>query len=83
VQPLCITAFTATCAAGAGRAELLRALDTGRTGLAPNDFGREPLSTWVGRVAGVEDAPLPGNFSAYECRNNRLAWMGLQRDGFL
>ncbi|HET9865257.1 MAG TPA: beta-ketoacyl-[acyl-carrier-protein] synthase family protein [Steroidobacteraceae bacterium] len=83
MQPLSITAFTATCAAGSGRAELLCSLDTGRTGLAPNDFGREPLKTWVGRVAGVEGAPLPGNFSQYECRNNRLAWMGLQRDGFL
>jgi 3-oxoacyl-[acyl-carrier-protein] synthase-1 len=83
VQPLSITAFTATCAAGAGRAELLRALDCGRTGLAPNDFGREPLHTWVGRVPGVEEAPLPAEFSRYECRNNRLAWMGLQRDGFL
>jgi 3-oxoacyl-[acyl-carrier-protein] synthase-1 len=82
VQPLSITAFTATCAAGAGRAELLRALDTGRTGLAANDFGRGPLKTWVGRVAGVEDSPLPGDMSHYECRNNRLAWMGLQRDGF-
>jgi 3-oxoacyl-[acyl-carrier-protein] synthase-1 len=83
VQPLSITAFTATCAAGAGRAELLRALDTGRTGLAPNDFGREPLKTWVGRVAGVEESPLPADFAHYECRNNRLAWMGLRRDGFL
>ena len=83
MQPLSITAFTATCAAGAGRAELLRALDTGRTGLAPNDFGREPLKTWVGRVAGVEESPLPADFAHYECRNNRLAWMGLRRDGFL
>jgi 3-oxoacyl-[acyl-carrier-protein] synthase-1 len=83
VQPLSITAFTATCAAGAGRAELLRALDTGRSGLSPNDFGREPLKTWVGRVPGIEDSPLPGDLSHYECRNNRLAWMGLRRDGFL
>jgi 3-oxoacyl-[acyl-carrier-protein] synthase-1 len=83
MQPLCITAFTATCAAGAGRAQLLDALMAGRTGLRPNDFGREPLSTWVGRVGGVENAPLPAAFSAYECRNNRLAWLGLQRDGFL
>ena len=82
MQPLSITAFTATCAAGAGRAELLRALDTGRTGLTANDFGRDPLKTWVGRVAGVEDSPLPGDMSHYECRNNRLAWMGLRRDGF-
>jgi 3-oxoacyl-[acyl-carrier-protein] synthase I len=83
VQPLCITAFTATCAAGAGRAELLQALEHGRTGLRPNDFGRDPLTTFVGRVPGVEDSPLPSGFSVYECRNNRLAWMGLQRDGFL
>jgi 3-oxoacyl-[acyl-carrier-protein] synthase I len=83
VQPLSITAFTATCAAGAGRAELLRALDTGRSGLTLNNFGRDPLKTWVGRVPGVEDAPLPADMSHYECRNNRLAWMGLRRDGFL
>jgi 3-oxoacyl-[acyl-carrier-protein] synthase-1 len=82
VQPLCITAFTATCAAGAGRSELLRALDTGATGLRPNDFGREPLATFVGRVAGIEAAPLPSELSIYECRNNRLAWLGLAHDGF-
>ena len=82
MQPLCITAFTATCAAGSGRAELLRALDTGATGLRPNDFGREPLATFVGRVAGIEAAPLPSELSIYECRNNRLAWLGLAHDGF-
>ena len=80
--PLCITAFTATCAAGSGRTELLRSLASGKSGLRANDFGREPLTTWVGRVAGVEESPLPREFSAYECRNNRLAWMGLHRDGF-
>jgi len=83
VQPLCITAFTATCAAGAGRAELLQSLELGRTGLRPNDFGRDPLTTFIGRVPGVEASSLPAEFSIYECRNNRLAWMGLQRDGFL
>ena len=82
MQPLCITAFTATCAAGSGRAALLRALDTGATGLRPNDFGREPLATFVGRVAGIEAAPLPSELSIYECRNNRLAWLGLAHDGF-
>jgi len=83
VQPLSVTAFTATCAAGFGRAELLGALDAGRSGLRANDFGREPLTTWIGRVTGIEDAPLPVELSRYECRNNRLAWLGLQRDGFL
>ena len=83
MQPLSVTAFTASCAAGLGRAELLAALDAGRSGLRPNDFGRERLTTWIGRIGGVEDAPLPAELSRYECRNNRLAWMGLQRDGFM
>ena len=83
MQPLCISAFTATCAAGSGRAALLQALRTGHTGLRPNDFGQEPLSTWVGRVRDVEGAPLPQEFASYDCRNNRLAWLGLARDGFL
>ena len=83
MQPPRITAFTATCAAGSGRAELLRSLRAGQSGLRANDFGREPLATWIGRVAGVEDAALPAEFSSYECRNNRLAWLGMQRDGFL
>jgi len=82
VQPLSITAFTATCAAGAGRVELLDSLSSARSGLRPNDFSRQPLATWVGRVPGIESAPLPAELSEYECRNNRLAWLGLRHDGF-
>ena len=41
-----------------------------------------PLATWVGCVEGL-DAPLPEAWSLWDCRNNRLAWMGLQGDGFL
>lgn len=78
-----ITAFTATCAAGAGNARLWQALEERRSGLRPNDFGAAPLATWVGRVDGVEGAPLPRELAAYECRNNRLAWAGVQQDGFL
>ena len=77
-----ITAFTATCSAGAGNAALLRSLREARTGLRANDFGRKPLDTWVGRVDGVEEATLPAGLASFDCRNNRLAWMGLQRDGF-
>ena len=82
MRPTCITAFTATCAAGAGRDALLDSLRAGRSGLRANDFGREPLKTFIGRVAGVEDTALPDSFSGYDSRNNRLAWLGLQQDGF-
>jgi 3-oxoacyl-[acyl-carrier-protein] synthase-1 len=82
VTPLRITAFTASCAAGAGRASILRSLRESRSGLRANDFGREPLPTWIGRVDQVEAAALPADCSTYECRNNRLAWHGLGQDGF-
>src|SRR5688572_21178368 len=83
MQPLSITAFTATCAAGAGRTKLFESLVSGRSGLRPNDFSHQPLATWVGRVPGIESAPLPAELAEFECRNNRLAWLGLQHDGFL
>jgi len=82
VSPLCVTAFTATCAAGAGRHAMAEALRTRRSGLTPNDFTTTALATWIGRVAGLERATLPEPFAAWECRNNRLAWLGLEQDGF-
>ena len=82
MQPVSINAFTASCAAGAGRASLLSALRDSRSGLRVNDFGREPLATWIGRVGIIEAAALPAEFSSYECRNSRLAWHGLNQDGF-
>jgi 3-oxoacyl-[acyl-carrier-protein] synthase I len=81
--PLAVTAFTASCAAGNGRAALLDALRSRRSGLSVNDFTGTPLPTWIGRVAGLEARPLPGALAHWECRNNRLAWQGLQADGFL
>ena len=82
--PLAITAYSVVCATGYGHRNLLAALQERRGGLAPNDFTAEPLPTWIGRVAGLE-APawqLPANLAPWECRNNRLAWAGLNTDGF-
>ena len=83
IAPLAITAHTVACAAGLGRAPLLQALQARRSGLRPNDFGVQPLPCWIGRVDAVEASPLPARFAAWDCRNNRLAWLGLQQDGFL
>ncbi|HTY49347.1 MAG TPA: beta-ketoacyl-[acyl-carrier-protein] synthase family protein [Steroidobacteraceae bacterium] len=85
MPPLCITAYSAVCAAGDGRAQLLAALRGRRSGLRCNDFTGTPLPTWIGRVAGLE-AParaVPARLAAWDCRNNRLAWAGLTADGFL
>lgn len=92
-EPVAVTAYTATTAVGNGRAALLDALRARRGGLTryrsdaayaapPNS---PPLDTWVGEVAGLEldAAALPEPWARYECRNNRLAWLGLQQDGFI
>ena len=83
IPPLQISAYTATTAVGAGKAVLRDALAQSRSGLRANDFGRDPLPTYIGRVANLEDQPLPPQLAGWDCRNNRLAWAGLQADGFL
>ncbi|MCB1770694.1 MAG: beta-ketoacyl-[acyl-carrier-protein] synthase II, partial [Candidatus Competibacteraceae bacterium] len=73
IKPLAVTACTMTNALGRGMAASLAALRNRESGLRPCDFEDADLPTWVGRVAGVEDEPLTGEFSVFDCRNNRLA----------
>lgn len=76
--PLAISAVTAVSALGLGREAQGAALAARRGGLAPNDY--EPVvGGWIGRVAGVEHYPAQGE---WDCRNNRLAAMALDQDGF-
>jgi 3-oxoacyl-[acyl-carrier-protein] synthase-1 len=83
IPPLAITAHTATSALGRGRAAHTQALRDRRSGLRANDFTATPLACAIGRVEGVEGVALPRELAGYDCRNNRLAWLGLGADGFL
>jgi 3-oxoacyl-[acyl-carrier-protein] synthase-1 len=83
VRPLALSSFTATSALGCGLPATLAALHAGRSGLAPCAFESVTLDTCVGEVAGVDASALPPALSAeFDCRNNRLAWLGLNQDGF-
>ena len=82
MKPLAITAYTATSALGGGIAAMLEALRRGESGLKPNDFDRAELRAFIGRVAGLEERPVGGALAAFDCRNNRLAQLGLEQDGF-
>lgn len=75
--------MSATSALGRGLAAHRDALRNGVGGLRANDFSCAPLPCCIGRVAGIEAAPLPTRLEGWECRNNRLAWLGLQQDGLL
>ncbi len=83
IEPLAIAACSATSALGHGLAAQLEALRSGRGGLRPNDFSQAPLECRIGRVAGMEDAALPAPLAHWDCRNNRLGWLGLQQDGLM
>lgn len=83
MKPLAISSFTLTTALGAGKSAMFDALRAQRSGLAPVRFLDLPLPTWVGEVAGVDEVKLPDATASFDCRNNRLAWLGLQQDGFI
>jgi 3-oxoacyl-[acyl-carrier-protein] synthase I len=83
MTPRPIRAFTLTSALGAGNAASLDALRAQRSGLAPLRFLDLPLSTWAGEVDGVDAVRIPSHLSEFDCRNNRLAWLALQQDGFV
>ncbi len=83
IAPLAVTAYTVTTALGAGLEAQRVALAQARGGLRRNDFGDPALDCWIGRVEGLEQAPLPPALARWESRNHRLAWLALQQDGFL
>ncbi len=82
INPLAMTAYTVTNALGRGMAAALTALQGGVTGLRHCDFADAALNAWIGRIVGLEDEPLTGEFTAFDCRNNRLARLALEQDGF-
>ncbi|WP_213308832.1 beta-ketoacyl-[acyl-carrier-protein] synthase family protein [Paraburkholderia sacchari] len=82
MKPLLLSHFTATSCLGRGLDATLDALRGQRGGLAPCDFERAELDTWIGAVEGVDAVPMRADLADYACRNNRLAQLGLVQDGF-
>lgn len=80
---LSIDNYTVTTALGGGRAALWQGLSAGLSGLAPCTFANTDLDTWIGEVPGCAETNLPPELSQWHCRNNQLAELGLQQDGFL
>lgn len=83
MTPLAIRAYTTSNAAGIGKAATAASLREARSGLVPNDLEWAPLECWIGRVKAAEDVALPAALAAYDCRNNRLALLALEQDGFV
>lgn len=81
MRPLALSRFSLVTSLGIGAAATATALRQGRSGLAPNHVAAA-LATYVGAVAEVEHRSLTGEEARFDCRNNRLAAMALEADGF-
>jgi len=82
VRPIPITHYTMCSSLGQGLAATAAALREARSGLKPCDFETVDIDTWIGEVEGVDDTRLRDDLARFDCRNNRLAQLGLQTDGF-
>ncbi len=82
MPPLAIAASSVVTAAGVGRQALALALREHRSALRPNTVSSRPLATLVGEVLGLSEVRLPEALQPLDCRNHRLAHLGLQADGF-
>ena len=82
MSPLLLSHFTATSCIGHGLGATLAAMRDQRSGLRPCEFDTVELATWIGAVDGVDREALRADLAAFDCRNNRLAQLGLRQDGF-
>lgn len=82
MQPLALTHYTVVNSLGCGVDATLSALRDGRSGLRHCDFLDAALDTFIGRVDGIEDEPVIERLAEFDCRNNRLAEIGLNADDF-
>jgi 3-oxoacyl-[acyl-carrier-protein] synthase I len=83
MTPLVLSHFTATSCIGRGLQATLDSLHAQRSGLAPCAFETVTLETHVGEVPGVDEVRLPPALKRFDCRNNRLAQLGIVQDGFV
>jgi len=83
MNPLILSNFTVTTAAGCGNQANLNALIEQKSGLKKNDFLDIELDTWIGRVNDIEQCILPQSLIHYQCRNNQLACLALHHDDFI
>ena len=86
MNALAISAYTTSSAAGVGKGAVALALHEGRSGLTPNDLDWAPLPCWIGHIRSLnrdQQVKIPKALRHFDCRNNRLALLALEQDGFV
>ncbi|MDO8925824.1 MAG: beta-ketoacyl-[acyl-carrier-protein] synthase family protein [Sideroxyarcus sp.] len=83
MQPLVISQFTLANSLGLGASAAMEALQARRSGLVPCAFEDVDLETYIAKVGMLDSFRVRADLSAFDCRNNRLAQLCLEQDGFV
>lgn len=82
MQPLVISHRSIANSLGLGTTATLNALQTRHSGLSPCSFEDVDLETYIAKIEALDDFRVRSDLSAHDCRNNRLAQLCLEQDGF-
>ena len=82
LHPLAVSHVTIVNSLGLGLTATLESLRTRRSGLVPCKFEDVDLEAYIAKVDALDGYRVRTNLSAYDCRNNRLAQLCLEQDGF-
>jgi 3-oxoacyl-[acyl-carrier-protein] synthase I len=77
-----LSKFTLTNALGVGNEATWSAIVARRSGLQRCAFETAEIDTFVGQVPDAALLPVRTDLAHFECRNNRLAQLSLEQDGF-
>jgi 3-oxoacyl-[acyl-carrier-protein] synthase-1 len=82
MQPLAVSQFCVVSSLGAGEAATVSALREGRSGLFLSALDSASLRSYLGVIPSLDVVALPDVLAGFECRNNRLAAMAIEQNGF-
>lgn len=82
MQAIELKNFTLSTCLGLGLDANWQKLASQQGGLKPCDFETVDMPTYIGEVPGVDAVVLGAHLQDYDCRNNRLAQLALEQDGF-
>lgn len=83
MPPLLVKTFTTTNGLGRGIEGTLDALRAQRSGLRAQPWETVEIATCLGEVDGLDAVVMRADMQAFDCRNNRLAQLALEQDGFM
>lgn len=82
VPSIRLSNFTLTSALGAGNTSTLAALRAQRSGIVCKRWETLDFDACIGEVEGLADFAVRADLARFDCRNNRLAQLALEQDGF-